>query len=76
MEEVKRLLRIFKNKLLLRLGFVMANKQGFTVYLKDGIQVCSNARRRGKPYSMDDKGWTTLNKHVKQRRKQHAILRK
>ena len=69
MEEVKRLLRMLKNKMLLRLGFVMVNKHGCTVYLKDGKQVINNRRRRGKPYSMDDKGWTTLNKHVKQRRK-------
>jgi hypothetical protein len=41
----------------------MVNRHGFTVYLKDGKQVCSNPKR--KYYSMDDKGWCTLDAYFK-----------
>jgi hypothetical protein len=57
------ILRVLKNRILLRLGFVMVNRHGFTVYLKDGKQVCSNPNR--KYYSMDDKGWCTLDEYFK-----------
>lgn len=49
-------LRKMKNKMLLSLGFVLVNKHGFTVYLKDGKQIKSN-RRRKLDYSLDDKSW-------------------
>lgn len=45
-----------KNKMLLSLGFVLVNKHGFTVYLKDGKQIKSN-KRRINDYSLDDKSW-------------------
>ena len=52
---------IIKNKLLLTLGFKLVNKHGYTVHLKDGVQIKSNPHRT-RDYSMDDSSWQLCKK--------------
>ena len=55
-------LRILKNKLLLRLGFMLVNKHGYTVHLDKYNryrQIRSNYNRKT-DYSMDDPSWKII----------------
>jgi len=55
-------LRIFKNKILLNLGFTLINRRAIkivTVKIRCGRQIKSN-RSRVLDYRLDDKGWSIL----------------
>lgn len=46
-------------KLLIRLGFTLVNRHGYTVWWACGEQKWSNNNRH-KPYSLDDSSWKIL----------------
>ena len=52
-------LTMLKNQILVRLGFVLINKQGFMVMNHSGIQLRSNPRRTRR-YSLDNDTWQLL----------------
>lgn len=56
---LKQTLIMFKNQILVRLGYVLINKQGNLVMQYNGQQLRSNHNRK-RLYSLDDLHWKVL----------------
>lgn len=49
-------IRMYKNQILVRLGFILENQYGNLVMQYNGVQLRSNPKRR-RLYSLDDRYW-------------------